>query len=315
MSCRCVTCTYRATDEAKARPGCAYIQHTGKSRLAEVYRRLGVDHITDEVRAAMKPENCWLYQRGGKMELNERTILLAGSTPMGKGAPAPSGPPRASAPTKAAKKPKPKAEPKPPKERVRPAWEDKAREMYDAGLSDGEIGRRLGISDASVRRWRYREGRPAQIFHSERVERILELWGKGLSDGAIAKELQIDKNRVQQVRRRRGLPYHQSERQRASSAALQERRALYDRGLSDREIAEATGAKLSTVIQWREKKELPPNIGQKPKRPVSWEEEGLRLLSEGKTDTEIARAVGKSVNTVGEWRRGRGLAQEPGAGG
>ena len=42
---------------------------------------------------------------------------------------------------------------------------------------------------------------------------------------------------------------------------------LYDKGLSDREIREEVGCSLSSVVKWREKQHLPPNVGQAELEP------------------------------------------------
>ena len=75
---RCDECIFRGVYPS----GCAYIQITGKSRLAKVYKRLKVNHITDEVRKAMDPARCRQFVRGPKRDVEDRhEILLAGSMP------------------------------------------------------------------------------------------------------------------------------------------------------------------------------------------------------------------------------------------
>ena len=72
MNCRCKSCMFRASDGGGSGGGnCAYIQITGKSRLKEVYKRLDVDRLTDEVREALRPENCLCFREGGRAEIED----------------------------------------------------------------------------------------------------------------------------------------------------------------------------------------------------------------------------------------------------
>lgn len=81
---RCDECIYRGTVNGTSM-GCAYIQITGKSRLAKVYKRLGVNYINDAVRKAMDPARCRCFVRGPKRLIDERhEILLEGSMPKKK---------------------------------------------------------------------------------------------------------------------------------------------------------------------------------------------------------------------------------------
>ena len=344
MSCRCTSCVWRGdpSERSKTRPGCAYIQHTGKSRLKEVYRRLGVNHMTDEVREAMKPEHCTVYKRGPRQELNEKKIALEGGLPyMRKGGEAIPHPKTRELPMQGSqapgrgagaaeapivtgasagdtpKTPKGGGKRKPPKEQTPPRapkprapWIEQARELYRLGLTDGEIAKRVGTGTQNICFWRKREGLPSN-YRPKRNEDFMPLYRQGLSDGEIAAATGKEKRYVQKWRARWGLPYNPSKREKACREDQRRRRELYDRGLSDREIAEETGAKISTVTSWRDNFGLAPNPGGKRGIPVSWEEDGLRLYREGKTDREIAEAVGRSVATVGEWRRKHGLALHP----
>lgn len=82
-------------------------------------------------------------------------------------------------------------------------------------------------------------------------------------------------------------------------------RALYDRGLTDREIAEEMGCARDSVRLWRKRTELPPN-GNKAKRRVDWD--AVRALyMAGMTDREIAEATGHHRQSIGDWRRTEGL--------
>ena len=81
---RCRSCVYRETSHYGVSGSCCYIQVTGESRLKKVYKRLGVHEITDEVREAMRPENCTHYQEGAAKGIPDRDIVLPGSLPKRK---------------------------------------------------------------------------------------------------------------------------------------------------------------------------------------------------------------------------------------
>lgn len=106
---------------------------------------------------------------------------------------------------------------------------------------------------------------------------------------------------------------------------LEYRQHLYDRGMSDREIAEHTGISISAICEWRRRRDLPPNRGRRkaskedaPEPPGEKEEDIPKRLDKKKAEplpaagryfrvlladgTEIrTRGVGiaASVQTVG----------------
>lgn len=84
-------------------------------------------------------------------------------------------------------------------------------------------------------------------------------------------------------------------------------RRLYKKGLSDRLIAEKLDVTEPTVYAWRKKAGL-PNIGNRTKIPG----EAIRALhAEGKTDKEIAAALGLKRDQVLKYRNKHGLRLNP----
>lgn len=78
---KCDRCVYQGSINGTG-GGCAYIQITGKSRLAKVYKKLGVNHITDEVRKLMDPARCKQFVPGPRRMVADRhELLLDGSRP------------------------------------------------------------------------------------------------------------------------------------------------------------------------------------------------------------------------------------------
>jgi DNA-binding NarL/FixJ family response regulator len=269
MSRRCEKCVWRAdTIPGNRGPGCAYIQHTGKSRLKEVYERLGVKHVTDAVREAMKPENCRHFQSGARHPHAEMRILLDGS-PTEK-----NGPPRTSAPTgsQAEKNgpPRPKAPAakaaapaKPRKPRTAKWDKEAALELWKQGLLDPQIGERLGVSSSTIERWRHENHLTSNYSRSPRTSELLALWRDGKTDREIAAETGMKLKKVQDWRNGRRLKRNPELRELEQKAAMAWRRALYDAGKTDREIAEALGIQRGTVTVWRWNLRLPANVREK----------------------------------------------------
>ena len=75
---------------------------------------------------------------------------------------------------------------------------------------------------------------------------------------------------------------------------------LYDRGMSDGQIAEAVGCAKDTVRIWRNRRELPPNVN-KPRKRVDTEKVRALYIA-GFSDRRIADMVGCSSNAVLDWR-------------
>lgn len=79
----------------------------------------------------------------------------------------------------------------------------------------------------------------------------------------------------------------------------------YDKGKTDREIAEALGCAKDTVRLWRKRKELPPN-GMSPKRRIDYGKVRA-LYMEGLSDRKIAAELGCSSGRILDWRWAEGL--------
>ena len=82
-------------------------------------------------------------------------------------------------------------------------------------------------------------------------------------------------------------------------------RPLYDKGLTDGEIAAEIGCTRTTVGKWRRKEGLALNV--KPAFYANDREELKRLYKLGYTDRQIAEALHITKNTVTGWRHRRGL--------
>lgn len=97
-----------------------------------------------------------------------------------------------------------------------------------------------------------------------------------------------------------------------------ERRKLYDQGLSDREIAPLVGRTHQTIRSWRLANALPPNfphgrnrraVSKTPASPDT-KRRCLALLERGVNGGLIAREMGLASSTIDRWRNAM-LAERP----
>lgn len=83
-------------------------------------------------------------------------------------------------------------------------------------------------------------------------------------------------------------------------------KALYDKGMSDLEIATEAKVSSSAVRNWRWRYKLPANYTQSSIVPIDCAR--IReCYQKGMNDVEIADAVGCSPKTIGRWRKKNGL--------
>ena len=87
---------------------------------------------------------------------------------------------------------------------------------------------------------------------------------------------------------------------------------LYDQGKSDAEIAAAMGCVKGTVMDWRHRKGLAPNVNR-AKQKINYESV-RRLYMAGLSDRMIAKTIGCSLPPIGRWRRREGLPPNQGRG-
>ena len=323
---KCESCTWRnyMPAAAGARAVCAYMQLTGHSRLKAVYEELGVDYMTDEVRRAMRPENCRVYQKGKIQRIPEVDLLLAGSTPRRKEESGPSQSLRASSPRRGESQEETvertsTARPYEGREggksgggkrggRKPKINEARALQLYRQGLNDGEIAKELGMSDSAVGSWRRRMALPVnKHVYAPRGDQMLHLYRQGMTDAQIAEEMGVRAKSVAKWRSKGELPANQGDQAKARAAREEKMLTLYRQGLKDSEIAEALSMTAQAVAGWRWRKRLHSHHQRK-----DWDKAKAReLLERGHTDQEIAEALGVGFYCVRDWRQKQGLACNP----
>lgn len=217
-------CRYRGHDAGEWCNGCDYMGMTHKSRLVQVYSRLGVKTLTREARRMLEPRNCPFFEPGER----GRVVSLQMPTPHRR-------------------------------EREARSFRfdtGEARRLYEQGLNDLEIARRLGRCHDTIRCWRRAEGLPNRWRERKRKpdpERVRRLRDEGLSDREIAERLDSTTKRVRTCRVENGIP--PIERKRVDREAL---RRAWEEGLNDEEIRLRVGCARRTVTEWRLANGLPP---------------------------------------------------------
>lgn len=80
------------------------------------------------------------------------------------------------------------------------------------------------------------------------------------------------------------------------------RRALYDAGQSDKQIARAIGHHRTSVREWRVRNGLPANRKRHNQRPAGIDPRFSDLLAANLHDAEIARRLGREHGVIRKWR-------------
>lgn len=186
----------------------------------------------------------------------------------------------------------------------------RARELYDAGLSDWDIGLELGVDVGQVLKWRRGEGlephNPRDVGASLETE-IRTLYESGLTDSAVASELDIAPETVRSWR------IH-NDRKPNSHVRIDEVRAaqMHADGASDTQIAHALGATPGGIRGWRQRNDLSPNceLCIVPD-DYDWTNVDAQIRN-GVPDSEIAQEAKLSRHAVRKRRAALGLKRARG---
>jgi transposase len=198
--------------------------------------------------------------------------------------------------------------------------------LHAQGLDDREISKALGFSPQTVRKIRDEIGlppqpklpRPSKINETE----FLKYYQQGKSTKEIASHLHVHFNYMYAWMRAHKYslnpikyttkPRQLNKRQLEQKRRCEKRLELYNKGLSDAEIAAKLDEKESTVKNWRRYNKLlqhssqssgrPP--GRPPGRPSKInEKEFLKHYQQRKTTTEIASQLQVTYNCLHTWMK------------
>nr|DAG38919.1 MAG TPA: terminase ATPase subunit [Caudoviricetes sp.] len=177
--------------------------------------------------------------------------------------------------------------------------EKQALELYEKGLSDGEIAKAIGVQRAVVQRWRSKKGLMSNPYkpkaHTD-YQKARGLYEQGHTDVEIAAELSVAPLTILRWRQKEELP--RVGRSKVAGLAV---RRLYDMGMTDGQIAQRLNVTHQNVAYWRNKHGLRSNY--KPPRKLTDEAIEVILTTEEKTKT-LAERYGVSQETIRAVRRG-----------
>jgi hypothetical protein len=141
-----------------------------------------------------------------------------------------------------------------------------------------------------------------------RPSRRLELYELGQSDREIAAAEGVPRRVISAWRRFNKLSKHADPVRTTRQIKSSDRQALYERGLSDEEIAREQGVSTTSVRCWRQYWGLPVNYAPCRKEEKRRSAERLDLYRKGLGDCAIADLQGVSPSAVKEWRHHYGLS-------
>ena len=83
---------------------------------------------------------------------------------------------------------------------------EKAMELYNAGMSDGQMAEKLGVSRQAVSGWRVKNRLSRPTPHKVRHAEYMSLYERGYVDRIIAERVGVCCTTVRNWRRKHGLP-------------------------------------------------------------------------------------------------------------
>lgn len=139
-------------------------------------------------------------------------------------------------------------------------------ELYNQGMSDGEIARELNMSASAVRQWRVANSLPPHVpAETMRIRQMglqrMELYNTGMSDREIAEVVGCSPDNIATWRGKQGLPPHPGKGKARRVPPEQEalRMRLYEQGLPDSQAAKECGLTTMGYTRWRQRHKLPGN--------------------------------------------------------
>lgn len=139
-------------------------------------------------------------------------------------------------------------------------------ELYEKGMSDGEIARELKMSASAVRQWRVANCLPPHVSaETLRLRQMgaerMELYNAGMSDREIAEVVGCTPDNIATWRGKKGMPPNPGNDKGRHVPPEQEalRMELYKQGLSDSQAAEQCGLTTMGFARWRQRHKLPAN--------------------------------------------------------
>ena len=158
-----------------------------------------------------------------------------------------------------------------------PTWEPLAYQLYKDGKNDTQIAEACGVPRHNIANWRLRRNLPGQpdanktrrrTYLPKRTfdeKKALALYRAGKFDREIAEAVTVSPQTISRWRKAWGLKAHAQSQNMGCPPQYDWELALslYEKCLSDREIAKEIGCAYQTVNSWRHRNELPSKYKMK----------------------------------------------------
>jgi len=161
--------------------------------------------------------------------------------------------------------------------------------LWNEGLTDGEIAKKLNISKGRVRQWRYKH----QLIANKKKITKYKRFGEELRDVEVAKKEPSSP-----------LPNNMP-----NTEINRLRMKLYNQGLTDQEIADKVKRSKASIQTWRCMYKLSRYKDGKSYSEIVYHmnKRRMKFYNQGMTDKEIAQKEGKKEGSIQKWRLKRKL--------
>lgn len=193
--------------------------------------------------------------------------------------------------------------------------EEKALEMHQEGATNQQIADAFGVTLDAIRHWKWRTGLLQQSEeYKQKYSQCKALYDQGLKDKEIAEKTGIKIKSVWDWRKQNKLPANRKRPGKDWSLDDKKLMPLYEKGLTDKQVADICGCNYWNVRDWRQHRGLvhngPKSKDGKPKKggrkPLDWGEVDKLcrpLYESGLNDPKIQAATGIDKRTVFAWRK------------
>lgn len=194
----------------------------------------------------------------------------------------------------------------PPKKVPPPEKVAEAKRLRKEGISDTEIGSRLGVSKDTIYRWLGRRSVPIDERRKEAMRLRVE---EKLSNTAIAERMDVNYRAVhywiganpKNYRHSRALPQN----------IYEEAVRLRHEGKSNAEIANAVEIHVTTVYRWMGTSSNREAQKRRYYSDTRYHNRAMYLRECGYNITEISQELGIPRSTIGGWVKGYGCYGQP----
>lgn len=141
---------------------------------------------------------------------------------------------------------------------------EKRKKLYNKGLNDKQIAEKIGLGVSAITEWRKRSNLPANNRPNKKIpekehQKRLKYYNLGMNDRQIGEKVGLSKEGIYHWRKRNDLPANDKPFSKISNKKHQKRMELYNKGLTDEQIAEKVEISKYGIRSWRYRNNLPSN--------------------------------------------------------